>query len=150
MSAVDTVKLFRPQAGDIIVVDFNKVNMTQVENAVADLKVPVIGVHDLATIKLVGLREQVDHSEQVASLQQELDKANTEKIRLAKMIQDDMVPKPKEAAHVKPAVENPVAPTPVANLVPKTQVQPVQPQPTQVPKPTTSPLPTPSTEVKNI
>ncbi len=72
----EIVKLFRPQAGDILIVDFNKVNVTQVENAVKDLKVPVIAVHDINTIQLFGLREQNDFSEQTAKLQLDLNAAN--------------------------------------------------------------------------
>lgn len=107
--SVDTVKLFRPQAGDIVIVDFNKVNVTQVENAVKDLKVPVIAVHDINTIQIWGMREQVDHSQQVAELQLKLDAANKENFRLNRIIKDDMVPKAQAAPQ----------PQAVGNLVPK-------------------------------
>jgi len=108
--SVDVVKLFRPQAGDIIIVDFNKVNTTQIENAVKDLKVPVVAVHDINTIKLFGLREQADHSQQLAELQLKLDVAEREVLRLNRIIKDDMVPKAQ-------AVPRPQA---VGNLVSKT------------------------------
>jgi hypothetical protein len=108
--SVDVVKLFRPQVGDIIIVDFNKVNTTQIENAVKDLKVPVVAVHDINTIKLFGLREQADHSQQLAELQLKLDVAEREVLRLNRIIKDDMVPKAQ-------AVPQPLA---VGNLVPKT------------------------------
>jgi len=95
--SVDVIKLFRPQPGDIIIVDFNKVNVTQVENALGDSalgnKTPVIAVHDINTIKLYGLREQADHSQQLAELQLQLDAANKEITRLSRIIKDDMVPK---------------------------------------------------------
>lgn len=107
--STDIVKLFRPQPGDIIIVDFNKVNVTQVENAVKDLKVPVIAVHDINTIKMWGLREQADHSQQVAELTLQLDAATKENTRLNRIIKDDMVPKAQ-------AVPQPQA---VGNLIPK-------------------------------
>lgn len=107
--SVDIIKLFRPQTGDIIIVDFNKVNVTQVENAVKDLKVPVIAVHDINTIQIWGIREQADHSQAVATLQLELDAAKKENLRLNRIIKDDMVPKAQ-------AVPQPSA---VGNLVPK-------------------------------
>ena len=117
---VDIVKLFRPQEGDLIIVDFNKVNVTQVENAVANLKVPVIAVHDLSTIKMFGIREQADHSQQVAQLQLENDSQNKEIFRLNRIIKDDMVPKPAPAP-IKP--ETPA----VGNLAPKTETKPAEP-----------------------
>lgn len=108
--SMDIVKLFRPQSGDIIIVDFNKVNVTQVENAVKDLKVPVIAVHDINTIQIWGLSEQVDHSQTVVEQQFKLDAAEKEIARLNRIIKDDMVPKAQ-------AVPQPLA---VGNLVPKT------------------------------
>jgi hypothetical protein len=96
--SVDILKLFRPQAGDIVIVDFNKVNVTQVENVLADSKVPVIAVHDINTIKLYGLREQADHSQQLAELQLKLDAANKEILRLNRVIKDEMIPKPSPVA----------------------------------------------------
>ena len=108
--SVDIIKLFRPQIGDIIIVDFNKVNVTQVENAVKDLKVPVIAVHDINTIQIWGLREQADHSQTVAEQQIEIDDLKKENLRLNRIIKDDMVPKAQ-------AVHQPQA---VGNLVPKT------------------------------
>lgn len=112
MSVLETIKLFRPQAGDIIVVDFNKVNMTQVEQAlkvIGEESVPIIGVHDIQTIKLYGMREQRDHSQNVATLQLQLDAANKENVRLGRIIKDDMVPK---------AMATP-QPQAVGNLAPK-------------------------------
>lgn len=106
---VDIIKLFRPQTGDIIIVDFNKVNVTQVENAIKDLKVPVIAVHDIQTIQIWGLREQADHSQTVAEQQIEIDDLKKENLRLNRIIKDDMVPKAQ-------AVSQPQA---VGNLVPK-------------------------------
>lgn len=73
--SIETLKLLRPQAGDIVVVDFNKVNITQVENAVKDMNVAVIAVHDIDTIKIFGMREQKDFSEEVQKLQEELSAA---------------------------------------------------------------------------
>lgn len=108
--SMDIVKLFRPQSGDIIIVDFNKVNVTQVENAVKDLKVPVIAVHDINTIQIWGLSEQVDHSQTVVEQQFKLDAAEKEIARLNRIIKNDMVPK----AQAVPQSQA------VGNLVPKT------------------------------
>ena len=130
--SVDIIKLFRPQTGDIIIVDFNKVNVTQVENAVKDLKVPVIAVHDIQTIQIWGLREQADHSQTVAEQQIEIDDLKKENLRLNRIIKDDMVPKAQ-------AVPQPQA---VGNLVPK--VVPVTTQPTT--HAITAPMPAVTTE----
>jgi hypothetical protein len=96
--SIDVIKLFRPQAGDIVIVDFNKVNVTQVENVLVDSKIPVIAVHDINTIKLYGLREQADHSQQVAELQLKLETANKEILRLNRIVKDEMIPKPSPVA----------------------------------------------------
>ena len=117
--SVDTIKLFRPQAGDIVIVDFNKVNVTQVENAVKDLKVPVIAVHDINTIQIWGMREQVDHSQAVAELQLKLDAAAKENNRLKRIIKDDMIPKPQPVAASTTTAHNQPEPKAVGNLVPK-------------------------------
>ena len=107
--SVDIIKLFRPQAGDIIIVDFNKVNVTQVENAVKDLEVPVIAVHDIHTIQIWGMREQADHSQTVAEQEIKIGDLEREVSRLNRIIKDDMVPKAQ-------AVHQPQA---VGNLIPK-------------------------------
>lgn len=107
--SVDAVKLFRPQQGDIIIVDFNKVNVTNVENAVKDLGVAVIAVHDIDTIQIFGMREQKDFSQENADLQLALDAAQKEVFRLNRIIKDDMVPKSQAVAQ----------PQAVGNLVPK-------------------------------
>lgn len=111
--SVDIIKLFRPQTGDLIIVDFNKVNVTQIENAVKDLNVPVIAVHDIQTIQIWGMREQADHSQTVAELQLELDAAKKEVLRLNRIIKDDMVPKAQAAETVKLHSQA------VGNLIPK-------------------------------
>lgn len=69
--SIATLKLLRPQAGDIVIVDFNKVNITQVENVVKDMNVAVIAIHDINTIKIFGMREQKDFSEKVQKLLEE-------------------------------------------------------------------------------
>lgn len=106
--SVEAVKLFRPQPGDIVVVDFNKVNVTQVENAMPE-GVAVIAVHDINTIQIWGLKEQKDFSQELADLQLELDAAKKEIVRLGRIIKDDMVPKSQAVAQ----------PQAVGNLIPK-------------------------------
>jgi hypothetical protein len=110
--SVDAVKLFRPQQGDIVIVDFNKVNVTQVENAVKDFDVPVIAVHDIDTIKIFGLREQKDFTQQNADLQLQLDAAEKEIRRLNRIIKDDMIPKAQSVAASTNVVSTPSLPPP--------------------------------------
>lgn len=106
--SVDAVKLFRPQLGDIIIVDFNKINVTKVEELVKDLNVPVIAVHDINTIQVFGMREQKDFTQENADLQLQLAASEKEIVRLGRIIKDDMVPKAQAIAQ----------PQAVGNLVP--------------------------------
>ncbi len=89
------IKLLRPQDGDIIIADFNKVNLTQLEQALAKegVDVPAIGVHNIETIKLFGLREQQDFNHELTVTKQELENSQKEVQRLTKIIQNEMVPK---------------------------------------------------------
>lgn len=68
MDFVKYLKLLKPQNGDLIIADFNKVNITQLEKALEEekLNVAVIGVHNIDTIKLFGLtaKKEVEVSQE--------------------------------------------------------------------------------------
>src|SRR5690348_7749735 len=113
--SVDAIKMFRPQDGDIVIVDFNKVNVTNVEQALKDSKVPVIAVHDIDTIKMYGIREQKDFTQENADLHVQLESAQAEIKRLNRVIKDDMIPKPTPVAATSATHSTSVLPSPKPN-----------------------------------